>query len=146
MRGPAGSGRVLAQLSHRVRIDVAIPRITKEELKARLEADPAGDGPVLVDARLKYPYEHSTVTLPGAIRISPTNPDWSALPQDREIVVYDSDPEELVSAPLVAQLLDRGLKAAALKGGIADWMAASLPTEPKATPTHATPEADPAKG
>ena len=125
---------------------MAIPRITKEELKARLEADPADDSPVLVDARLKYPYEHSTVTLPGAIRISPTSPDWSSLPQDREIVVYDSDPEELVSAPLVAQLLDRGLKAAALKGGIADWMAASLPTEPKATPAQTTPEADPAKG
>ena len=42
-----------------------VPRITKEDLKQQLDG---GAPPVLVDARLKYPYEHSTVRLPGAIR------------------------------------------------------------------------------
>ena len=40
-----------------------VPRISKEDLKQRLDS---GAQPVLVDARLKYPYEHSTVKLPGA--------------------------------------------------------------------------------
>lgn len=119
---------------------MGIPRITKEELKARLEADAGETRPVLVDARLKYPYEHSTVTLPGAVRVSPQSPDWSVLPRDRDVVVYDSDPDEIVSAPLVAQLIERGVAAVALKGGIADWMAANLPTEPKGTPQQVVPE------
>ena len=42
---------------------MAAPRITKEDLKQRLDSPTP---PVLVDARLKYPYEHSTVRLPGA--------------------------------------------------------------------------------
>lgn len=125
---------------------MGIPRITKEELKTRLEADAPEARPVVVDARLKYPYEHSTVMLPGAVRVSPQNPDWSAIPAGREVVVYDSDPDELVSAPLVAQLLDRGVTAVALKGGIADWMAANLPTEPKAAPQQAPPDAGALKG
>jgi rhodanese-related sulfurtransferase len=120
---------------------VGIPRITKEELKARLEADAGETRPILVDARLKYPYEHSTVTLPGAVRVSPQSPDWSVLPRDRDVVVYDSDPDEIVSAPLGAQLIKRGVAAVALKGGIADWMAANLPTEPKGMPQQTVPEA-----
>ena len=44
-----------------------IARITKEDLKQRLDS---GQPPVIVDARLKYPYEHSTVRLPGAVRFA----------------------------------------------------------------------------
>jgi rhodanese-related sulfurtransferase len=105
-----------------------VPRITRDDLKARLEA---GNAPVIVDVRLKYPYEHSTVALPGSIRLSPHEPDYSAIPAGRDVVVYDSDPDEIVSAPIVASLIDRGFKAAALKGGIGEWMAANLPTEPR---------------
>jgi rhodanese-related sulfurtransferase len=104
------------------------PRITREELKARLDA---GQPLVILDARLKYPYEHSTVQLPGAVRVTQADRHLPALAQGAEVVVYDSDPGEIVSAPLVAKLIARGVNAMALKGGIADWMAASLPTEPK---------------
>ena len=52
-----------------------VPRITKEELRQRLEsADPAAR-PVVIDVRLKYPYEHSAVRLPGAIRVLSTSPE-----------------------------------------------------------------------
>ena len=112
------------------------PRITKDELKTRLDGPPEAR-PVIVDARLKYPYEHSTVTLPGAIRLAAGGADLSSLPRDRDIVVYDSDPEELVSAALVARLLRDGFRAAALAGGIADWMAAKLPTDSKPAPQPA---------
>ena len=121
---------------------MGVPRITKEDLKSRLESDAP---PVLVDARLKYPYEHSTVRLPGAIRFNPdgTGP---ALPRDRDIVVYDSDPHELASSRVAAQFIRQGYRASSLAGGIADWMAANLPIETKDAPRQAPPEPGALKG
>jgi rhodanese-related sulfurtransferase len=121
---------------------VPVPRITKEELKARLES---GEPPVVVDARLKYPYEHSTVKLPGSVRFGHGAPA-PAFPKHREVVVYDSDPNELASSDVAAQLIRQGYKAVALKGGIVDWLAANLPTETKDAPKQATPEPGALKG
>jgi rhodanese-related sulfurtransferase len=115
---------------------VAVPRILKEDLKQQLES---AEPPVLVDARLKYPYEHSTMKLPGALRYT-GDPDALSLPKERTVVVYDSDPDELASTPLVAALIRRGYRATALKGGIVDWLAANLPTETKEAPKQAAPE------
>lgn len=119
-----------------------VPRITKEDLKLKLES---GQSPVLVDARLKYPYEHSTVRLPGAIRYSAEGPA-PALPRDRDVVVYDSDPNELASSHVAAELIRQGYRASALKGGIGDWLAANLPTETKEAPRMAPPEPGALKG
>ena len=115
-----------------------VPRISKEDLTAQLEGDTP---PCLVDVRLKYPYEHSTVKLPGAVRIEPPAFDLSPLPRDRDIVAYDSDPKELVSARVVAQLIREGYQASALEGGISEWLVAKLPTEEKAAPKQAPPKA-----
>ncbi len=123
-----------------------VPRITKEELKQQLEdADPSAR-PVVVDARLKYPYEHSSVRLPGALRLSPKDPDFSAIPRDRRVVAYDSDPDEVASSHVAAELIRRGFTACALKGGIAEWMAANYPVEPKETTRPAAPEPGSLKG
>lgn len=119
-----------------------VPRITKEELKERLDS---ASPPVLVDARLKYPFEHSTVKLPGSVRYGYGAPP-PAFPRDRELVVYDSDPNELASTDVAAQLIRQGYKAVALKGGIVDWLAANLPTETKDAPKQATPEPGALKG
>jgi rhodanese-related sulfurtransferase len=121
---------------------VPVPRISKDDLKQRLDT---GAAPVVVDARLKYPYEHSTVRLPGAIRFTGDGP-VPALPRDREIVVYDSDPNELASSHVAAVLIQQGYRAVALKGGIAEWLAANLPTETKDAPKQATPEPGALKG
>jgi rhodanese-related sulfurtransferase len=121
---------------------VAVPRISKEDLKQRIDS---GASPVLVDARLKYPYEHSTVRLPGAIRFLGDGPAPS-LPRDREIVVYDSDPNELASSHVAALLIRQGYRAASLKGGIVDWLAANLPIETKDAPKQAPPEPGALKG
>jgi rhodanese-related sulfurtransferase len=121
---------------------VPVPRITKEELKARLDGSAP---PVIVDARLKYPYEHSTVKLPGSVRFGPGAPA-PAFPRDRELVVYDSDPNEIASSDVAAQLIRQGYRAIALKGGIVDWLAANLPTETKEAPKQATPEPGALKG
>lgn len=119
-----------------------VPRISKEDLKQRLEG---AAPPVIVDARLKYPYEHSTVKLPGALRLAADGPT-SGLPRDKEIVVYDSDPNELASSHVAAELIRQGYKASALKGGIVDWLAANLPTEAKEAPKQAPPVAGALKG
>jgi rhodanese-related sulfurtransferase len=119
-----------------------VPRITKEELKSLLES---GTPPVLVDARLKYPFEHSTVKLPGSVRIGQGSAS-PGFPRDREIVVYDSDPNEVASSDVAARLIRQGYRAVALKGGIADWLAANLPTETKEAPKQATPEPGALKG
>lgn len=121
---------------------MAVPRITKEDLKQRLDT---GSSPVIIDARLKYPYEHSTVRLPGAIRFTGEGPTPS-LPRDRDVVVYDSDPNELASSHVAAVLIRQGFRASALKGGIADWLTASLPTETKEAPKQAPPEPGALKG
>lgn len=113
-----------------------VPRISREDLKQRLDS---GAPPVLVDARLKYPYEHSSVRLPGALRYNGDGPVPS-LPREREVVVYDSDPNELASSHVAAILIRQGYRASTLKGGIADWLAANLPTEVKEAPKQATPE------
>lgn len=108
-----------------------VPRITKEELRQRLEsADPAAR-PVVIDVRLKYPYAHSGVRLPGAVRVLSTNREHPALSRDREIVAYDSDPGELVSSRVAADLIRQGFRASALKGGIAEWIGANFPVEPR---------------
>lgn len=120
---------------------VPVPRITKEDLKQRLDG---GTPPVLVDARLKYPYEHSTVRLPGAIRHGASS--LPSLPRDRDIVVYDSDPNELASSHVAAELIRAGYRAVALKGGINEWLTANLPTETKDAPRQAAPEPGALKG
>ena len=121
---------------------MAVPRITKEDLKARLDS---GTPPAIVDARLKYPYEHSTVKLPGAVRFMGDGPTPS-LPRDRDVIVYDSDPNELASSHVAAMLIRDGYRASSLKGGIVDWLAANLPTEAKEAPKQAPPEPGALKG
>jgi rhodanese-related sulfurtransferase len=118
-------------------------RASQEDLKQRLDS---GTQPVIVDARLKYPYEHSTVKLPGAIRYGSDGASAAPFPRDKEIVVYDSDPNELASSHVAAELIRQGYRAVALKGGIADWLAANLPIETKEAPKQAPPEPGALKG
>jgi hypothetical protein len=45
---------------------VPAPRITREELKQRIDS---GAALVIIDARLEYPFEHSTVKLAGNLPV-----------------------------------------------------------------------------
>lgn len=123
---------------------MSVPRISREELKARLDNADTSSHPVIIDARLKYPYEHSTVTLPGAQRVLPDAIAAATLPRDRDLVVYDSDPGDMVSSQVVAELLRRGHRAFVLQGGISEWVNAKLPVETKSAPQPAAPAAKPA--
>ena len=119
-----------------------VQRITKEDLKQRLDS---GAPPILVDARLKYPYEHSTVRIPGAVRYVVDGPPLS-LPKDRQVVVYDSDPNEIASSHVVADLIRQGYRASSLKGGIVEWLAGNLPIETKDAPMMSAPAPGALKG
>ena len=59
-------------------------------------------------------------------------------PRDRDIVAYDSDPDELSSERLAIELARRGYRISVLKGGINDWMTAKLPVESKPWPQPAS--------
>lgn len=122
---------------------MAIPRITSAELKRRMDTDAP---PVVIDVRLKYPYEHSTITLPGALRTGPGSVDRSLLTPDRDTVLYDSDPEEIVAERAAVDLAARGFRVFVLEGGIAQWAAAKLPTRTKPAPQLAVPVYGAAKG
>jgi rhodanese-related sulfurtransferase len=118
-----------------------VPRITKEDLKARLENPDASTLPIILDVRLKYPYEHSTVRLPGAVRMMPDAVDASKLDRGRDVVAYDSDPDEVTGSDVAVQLIRQGFKASVLKGGIAEWAGANFPIETKSAPKPAPPPA-----
>ncbi|MGE0393202.1 MAG: rhodanese-like domain-containing protein [Vicinamibacterales bacterium] len=113
-----------------------VPRITPADLQTALTAAAEADRPVVLDARLKYPYAHSTVMIAGAERYSGS---VAALPRDRAIVVYDSDPDELVSSAVAAELIRQGYRASALAGGIAAWLAAHGAVTAKDAPKPAAP-------
>jgi rhodanese-related sulfurtransferase len=118
-----------------------VSRISKEDLKQRLESQDASAHPTLLDVRLKYPYEHSTIRLPGAVRMMPDAIDEARLPRNRDIVAYDSDPNEVTSSSVAVQLIRQGFSVSVLKGGIADWAGANFPVETKAAPKPAPPPA-----
>ena len=118
-----------------------VPRITKEDLKARLESQDAPSLPTILDVRLKYPYEHSTIRLPGAVRMMPDAVDQAKLDRGRDVVVYDSDPDEVTGTAVAVRLIRQGFQVSVLKGGIADWAGASFPVETKSAPKATPPPA-----
>jgi rhodanese-related sulfurtransferase len=123
---------------------VPVERITREQLKERLDR---GEKPTILDVRLKYAYEHSTVKLPGAIRVAPPFALYGvSIPAGGDVVAYDSDPNELVSTHVAAALLSKGYKVTVLKGGVPEWLAANFPIETKEAPRSAPPEPGSLKG
>lgn len=109
---------------------MAVSRISKEDLKAKLDGE-AGSRPVVVDARLRYPFVHSSMQLPGAVRVAPDQVSTTGLPKDRDVVVYDSDPDEITAVRVAAGLSQAGYRVQVLKGGLPEWVAANLPVDAK---------------
>jgi rhodanese-related sulfurtransferase len=122
---------------------MAVSRITKEDLKQRLDGDETRR-PALVDVRRKYAWDHSTLKLPGAVRLDPRAPDPAALSKDRDIVLYDSDPDEITSAGVASGLAASGFRVHVLKGGLPEWVTANLPAETKEAVRAVPPPAPPA--
>ena len=64
----------------------AVPRISKDELKAKL----VSPGMILIDVRAESDWETSDEKIKGARRMVPAAVDtWAAtLPKDKEIILY----------------------------------------------------------
>jgi len=122
---------------------MAVSRITKEDVTLRLEGDEAAR-PALADVRRKYAWDHSTLKLPGAMRLDPKAPSTTGLSKDRDLVVYDSDPDEITGVEVAAGLAAAGFRVHVLKGGLPEWVAANLPTETKDAVRAIPPPAPPA--
>jgi rhodanese-related sulfurtransferase len=122
---------------------MAVSRITKEDLKQRLDGAEAGR-PALADVRRKYAWDHSTLKLPGAVRLDPKTPSTAGLAKDRDLVVYDSDPDDITGVNVAAGLVAAGFRVHVLKGGLPEWVAANLPTEVKDAVRAVPPPAAPA--
>lgn len=122
---------------------MAVSRISKEDLTLRLEGDEAGR-PALADVRRKYAWDHSTLKLPGALRLDPRAPSTAGLSKERDLVVYDSDPDEITAVEVAAGLAAAGFRVHVLTGGLAGWLAANLPAETKDAVRAVPPPAPPA--
>jgi len=67
--------------------------------------------------------------------------DASKLDRGRDVVAYDSDPDEITGTSVAVQLIRQGFTVSVLKGGIADWAGANFPVETKSAPKPAPPPA-----
>ena len=67
--------------------EIAIARITPEELQRRLDA---GEDVVVVDLRHSMEFEADPATVPGAIHVLPDDLDarHGEIPRDREVILY----------------------------------------------------------
>jgi len=122
---------------------MGVSRISKDDLTLKLDGDEAAR-PVLADVRLKYAWDHSTLKLPGAVRIDPKQPAGAQLAKGRDLVVYDSDPDDITAVNVAIRLKQAGYAVSVLKGGLPEWVAANLPTETKDAVRAPAPPAPPA--
>lgn len=103
--------------------------VTADELRRRLEKSPA---PLLLDVRRKQDLAADPAQIPQAQWRDPEElSTWSAaLPKDTEIVVYCVRGRS-VSNSVLDHLLELGLKAQLLEGGIQAWKAQGSATVDK---------------
>jgi rhodanese-related sulfurtransferase len=93
--------------------------ITPKELKALKDSDKK---PVLLDVRRRADFEADRQVIPGAVWKDPESVEqWSrSLPKDQEVVIYCVRGGS-VSKSVSSHLLEKGLQARYIEGGLAAW-------------------------
>ena len=107
--------------------ELHLTRITVDELRQKQQQ---GEKLAIVDLRAKSELEKDPVMVFGALHRSMDEIDrWSAdLPQDCEIIVYCSCPNEVSAARVAWELKRKGLaRVRPLQGGIAAWRERNYP-------------------
>jgi membrane protein DedA with SNARE-associated domain/rhodanese-related sulfurtransferase len=113
--------------------EVAMRRITLDELQALMDEAPAADaGPLLIDVRSGANARIDPRRLPGAVLVELSEIPRHAerLPRDRDIVLYCNCPNEASAARAARLLAERGLtRVRPLAGGLEGWAASGRPIE-----------------
>jgi membrane protein DedA with SNARE-associated domain/rhodanese-related sulfurtransferase len=110
-----------------------ISRITVEELKEKMDD---GEELMVVDLRHPLDFEADPETIPGAFRIDAKELEEKSdrLPNDREVILYCTCPNEATSARLALLLRRQGIKhIRPLQGGLDAWRQQGYPV---ASVTH----------
>ncbi|NML47654.1 sulfurtransferase [Ramlibacter sp. G-1-2-2] len=108
----------------RFRREVAIPRITVQELRSLMQD---GRAPVVIDVRARGSTQADPRRIPGAraVELNAIEALAPELPQDREIVLYCNCPNEASAARAAVLLAGKGVqRARPLAGGLEAWWAA----------------------
>jgi membrane protein DedA with SNARE-associated domain/rhodanese-related sulfurtransferase len=114
---------VIAKYVRRKRIlrRLRLARITTHELKQRLEA---GEELVIVDLRNARDFQENPRTIPGAIRLAPSElvRRHGEIPRGSEVVLYCTCPDEASSAQVALRLMRHGIqRVRPLAGGLGAW-------------------------
>lgn len=110
-------------------------RIPPEEVRRRIAA---GEPIVVVDLRHRLDLVMDPYRIPGALQISPEDlaakhPD---IPQDRDVILYCSCPNEATSARMAMLLKRRGVsRVYPLAGGFEGWKRGGFPVETASAPS-----------
>lgn len=106
-----------------------VDRMSPEELRRKMEA---GEPVVVVDLRHALELENDPARIPGAIWIDYEQIDerFHELPENREVILYCSCPNEASSALAAMRLLKRGVpRVRPLEGGILAWRENGYPVD-----------------
>jgi membrane protein DedA with SNARE-associated domain/rhodanese-related sulfurtransferase len=109
--------------------ELAVSRITPEELKAKIDA---GENIMILDLRNRLDLQMDPVRIPGAFHVLPEHIEFHPedIPPDCDVVLYCTCPNEATSARVTLQLQRIGLKRARpLEGGLDAWRERKLPIE-----------------
>ncbi len=91
-------------------------------------------GAAIYDVRSHGYYDDKAVRIKGSIRIEPNalhqDAGQSEIPGDRPVYLYCTCIREATSARVAKELIDRGILAAVIEGGLRGWKSAGLPVEP----------------
>jgi rhodanese-related sulfurtransferase len=104
-----------------------ISRITVEELKGKMDD---GEEVMVVDLRHPLDFEADPETIPGDFRIDAKELEEKSdrLPNDREVILYCTCPNEATSARLALLLRRQGIKhIRPLQGGLDAWRQQGYP-------------------
>lgn len=107
--------------------ELRISRITVEELKEKMDG---GEQVMVVDLRHPLDFEADPETIPGAFRIDAKELEEKSdrLPNDREVILYCTCPNEATSARLALLLRRQGIKhIRPLQGGLDAWRQQGYP-------------------
>lgn len=122
---------IAVRLWRRLRFQASLrmARISALQLQALLSGSPP---PLILDVRPAAARRLQPYAIPGALHLPAGQlaPALAGLPQDRDIVLYCSCPNEASAAWIARQLMDAGLgRVRPLLGGLDAWIAAGLPVE-----------------